>query len=167
MGLRLHIGCGRDIRAGFVNIDEFSAAADVRAPIQALKYADNSVERIEGFMVLEHLSPSDAAAFARNACRMLQSGGTLVLECPDLEKVCRLILIFKDDPYVLERGAFGLRGLFGEPTDTMTLGDYHKWGYTPTLAVKLLKEAGFQQISVQDGMSHAYPLRDMRIVATK
>ena len=167
MGLKLHIGSGSDIKEGYVNIDEFNPKADLRRPIQALAYPDGTVERIEGYMVLEHLSPSDARAFLRNAYRMLQSGGMLVLEVPDLAKVCQLILVFANDPEHLEKGVFGLRGIFGEPTPHMTLGDYHKWGYTPALAEKMVRDAGFAQVVISDGNSHSFPLRDMRIEAIK
>lgn len=167
MGVKLHVGCGSDIKAGYVNIDEFNPEADVRRPIQELAYPDNSVERIEGYMVLEHLTLSDARAFLRNAYRMLEPRGVLVLEVPDLQKVCRLILVFADDPEQLEKGAFGLRGIFGEPTPYMTLGDYHKWGYTPALAEKIVRDAGFSQVTISDGFSHCYPLRDMRVEAIK
>jgi hypothetical protein len=167
MGLRLHVGCGSDIRVGYINIDEFNPKADLQRPIQELSYPDNSVERIEGYMVLEHLTPAEARAFLRNAYHMLEPGGILVLEVPDLEKICRLILLFANDPAYLEKGAFGLRGIFGEPMERMTLGDYHKWGYTPTLAERMLRDAGFSQVTISDGFSHCYPLRDMRVEAIK
>jgi len=167
MPLRLHIGCGSDIKPGYVNIDQFNPAADCATPIQEIEYGDGSVDRIEGYMVLEHLSLPDARAFLARANRMLRSGGTLVLEVPDLEKVSRLVLQFADDPEYLEKGAFGLRGIFGEPKPGMSPGDYHKWGYTPSLARGLLVEAGFSTIEIEDGTSHCYPLRDMRIEAIK
>jgi hypothetical protein len=165
MPLLLHIGCGSDLKPGYVNIDEFNPAAERQIPIQELDYPAASVERIEGYMVLEHLSLADARAFLRAAKWMLKPGGSLILEVPDLEKVARLILQFADDPEYLERGAFGLRGIFGEPRAGMTLGDYHKWGYTPSLARRLLGEAGFTDVVIEDGVSHGYPLRDMRIEA--
>jgi hypothetical protein len=166
-GIRLHVGCGDDIKPGYINIDEFNPKADERKAIQALDYPDNSIERIEGYMVLEHLSPRDALAFVRNAHRMLQPGGVLILECPDLEKMARLTLIFGDDPEYLELGAFGLRGVFGEPTDHMTVGDYHKWGYTPSTAARLVRQGSFTKFTISDGLSHCFPLRDMRIEAIK
>ncbi len=167
MGLKIHIGCGSDIKDGYVNIDEFNPDADVQKPIQKLDYPENSVERIEGYMVLEHLTPFDAKAFIKKAHKMLEPGGTLILEVPDLEKVCRLILAFRDDGEYLNTGAFGVRGFFGEPTDHMTKGDYHKWGYTPGTLGQLLQEAGFSRWRVSDGVSHLYPLRDMRVEAVK
>ena len=89
------------------------------------------------------------------------------MECPDLEKVSRLTLVFADNAEYLRNGAFGLRGFFGEPTDHMVTGDYHKWGYTPVSALKMLQECGFTRIGISDGFSHCYPLRDMRMEAIK
>ena len=167
MSLKLHIGCGSDIKPGYVNIDSHNPAADSCTAIQEIDFPDGSVDRIEGYMVLEHLSLADARAFLRNAHRMLRPGGCLILEVPDLEKVSRLILQFADDPEYLEKGAFGLRGIFGEPKPGMALGDYHKWGYTPSMARRMLAEAGFAAVEIRDGTSHGYPLRDMRMEATR
>ena len=167
MSVNLHIGCGDEIKPGYINIDEFNPNAERRIPIQAIEYPEDSVDRIEGYMVLEHLSLADARTFLRKTNRMLRAGGILILEVPDLEKVCRLVLQFAGDPEYLEKGAFGLRGFFGEPKREMTMGDYHKWGYTPLLARRLLEEAGFSRIEIKDGLSHCYPLRDMRIEAVK
>ena len=167
MTLKLHVGCGDNLKPGYVNIDEFNEKADLVIPIQKLNYPDDSVDRIEGYMVIEHLSPWDARDFVRNAYRMLRRGGVLVLECPDLVKVCRLIVALSGDPDELEQGAFGLRGIFGEPRREMTIGDYHKWGYTPSTLTGLVRRAGFSEVAVGDGVSHNYPLRDMRVEAVK
>ncbi len=167
MSLNLHIGCGDEIKPGYINIDEFNPNAERRIPIQAIEYPQDSVDRIEGYMVFEHLSLADARTFLRKANRMLRAGGILILEVPDLEKVSRLVLQFASDPEYLEKGAFGLRGFFGEPRPEMTIGDYHKWGYTPLYARRLLEEAGFSRVEIKDGLSHCYPLRDMRIEAVK
>jgi hypothetical protein len=167
MGIKLHVGCGSDIKLGYINVDEFNPHADLKMSIQALNFADSSAECIEGYMVLEHLSRTDALAFVRNAYRMLQTGGVLILECPDLVKLARLTLMFASDPEYLEFGTFGFRGLFGEPTDHMTAGDYHKWGYTPSTAAQLLREGGFSNFTISDGVSHLCPLRDMRLEAAK
>ena len=167
MKLKLHIGCGDDIREGYINIDAVNSKADLRIPIQELAYPDGIVERIEGYMILEHLSPADARVFLRKAYCMLEAGGMLVLEVPDLEKVCRLILALAEDPEHLERGVFGLRGIFGEPNPHMTIDDYHKWGYTPSMAEKMIRDAGFSHVTILDGTSHCFPLRDMRIEAIK
>ena len=98
---------------------------------------------------------------------MLQPGGKVILECPDIAKVARLTLMFANDPEYLDKGMFGLRGVYGEPTNHMTEGDYPKWGYTTSTAMELMKEGGFTNIVISDGISHYCPIRDMRIEATK
>ena len=165
--IRLHVGCGGDIRPGYVNIDAHDPRADRKLRLEDLDYPDSSVEVIEGYMVIEHLTPAAAGDFVRNARRMLVSGGRLVLECPDILKVSRLCLLFAADVERTESGAFGLRGFFGEPTSHMTSGDFHKWGYTPATMERLLLGAGFASVAMDDGVSHGYPLRDMRATATK
>ena len=167
MPLKLHIGCGDDIKPGFINIDEFNPRAEQQIPLQDINYPQNTVDLIEGNMVLEHLPLHDAREFLCKAFQMLKPGGRLILEIPDLNKVCQLILVFADDLEYLEKGAFGLRGLFGEPKLQMTIGDYHKWGYTPATMKTLLRQAGFNSITISDGLSHCYPLRDMRVEAIK
>ncbi len=167
MAVNLNIGCGDQVMPGYINIDEFNPKADLRMSIQDITYPDDSVDLIVGMMVIEHLSPSDARAFVAKAYRMLRPGGRLILEMPDLEKVCRLTLVFADDPEQLEKGPLGLRGFFGEPKPGMTMGDLHKWGYTQSTAGKLLREAGFTRFSLGDGTSHCFPLRDMRVEAIK
>ncbi len=167
MGLRLHVGCGSDIRPGWVNIDAVNPAADRRCRIQDLDYANGSVERIEAVMVLEHLSLADARAFAANAHRMLAPGGVLAVEVPDLAKVCRLVVMLADDPWQLEHGAYGLRGIFGDPITHAAPEDSHRWGYTPASLTALMQAAGFTEMTITDGMSHGYPLRDMRMEARR
>ncbi len=91
----------------------------------------------------------------------------MVLECPNLEKVCRLILLFVDNSDYLQNGAFGLRGIFGEPTEHMQARDFHRWGYTKTTLSQLIEQGGFTKYVLADGISHLYPLRDMRVEAFK
>jgi hypothetical protein len=167
MGIKLHVGSGGDIKPGYINIDQFDPRADLLVAIQDLNFAPDTVERIEGYMVLSHLPRTDALNFIRNAYHMLQPGGELIMECPDAAKVARLVLLFAHDPEYLEKGPFGLRGFFGEPTNHMTEGDYPKWGYTASTATELMKEGGFSNIRILDGISHYFPLRDLRVEAVK
>jgi hypothetical protein len=167
MGVRLHLGCGSDIKPGWVNIDAVNPAADRRCRIQDLEYPDGTVEAIEAMMVLEHLTLADARAFAGRAYRMLSPGGSLVVEVPDLAKVCRLVIAYADDPEKLEVSAFGLRGIFGDPLTHQSLEDVHRWGYTPASLSRLLLDAGFGRVTISDGLSHGYPLRDMRAEAVR
>lgn len=167
MTTKLHIGCGSIIKPGYVNIDEYNPKADRQLSILNLDYPDASVDLIEGYHVIEHLSRFDAERFFSMAYRMLKDGGVLHLECPDLEKVARIILRFADDSEYLEYGPYGFRGLFGEPHEEMTVGDFHKWGYTPATMRHHLFQAGFRHVEISDGYSHSSPLRDLCAIATK
>ena len=167
MSLKLHVGCGSQRKPGYVNIDAFDPAADLRIPIEAIDYPPNSVEIVEGYMVIEHLDRSAAEQFVHKAFAMLVPGGRLILECPDLVKVARLVLEFEDDLAMLEDGAFGFRGFFGEPKENMTAADYHKWGYSAKTLSALFFRAGFRPVLVGDGASHGYPIRDVRVEGVK
>jgi len=53
----LNLGCGRDVRAGFINIDLFSDHPQVvNMDIRKLEFADNTVDFILASDVLEHFS---------------------------------------------------------------------------------------------------------------
>src|SRR5207237_9484276 len=129
MSLKLHIRRGDEIKPGYINIDEFKPNAEQRIPIQAIEYPEDSVDRIEGYMVFEHLSLADARTFLPKANRMLRPGGILILEVLDLEKVSRLVLQFAGDPEYLEKRALGLRGLVGEVGPDMKVDDCSAWGW--------------------------------------
>lgn len=79
----LNLGCGRDHRAGAVNVDvnpgvdpdEVVDLADLPWP-----WADNSVARIHASHVFEHLP--DLEAVLRECARILQPGGRLIVRWP-------------------------------------------------------------------------------------
>lgn len=165
--MKLHIGCGSNILPGYINIDEYNPNADVNLNVMEMNYDDESIDVVEGYMILEHLTLSDARKLLKKLYKMLKKGGRLILEVPDMEKVCKMILAFADDPECLEQGPFGFRGIFGDPAGIKSIGDVHKWGYTRTSLSALVREAGFAKCIISDGISHHYPLRDMRVEATK
>lgn len=167
MGVKLHVGCGAVRKVGYINIDSVHPAADVRCDLLAIDYPPGSVDCIEGYMVIEHLTREHAQIFVANAWRMLVPGGMLILECPDMAKVARLILSLAEDSHGLESSPYGLRGIFGAPDTQLTLADVHKWGYTPASMRSLLEQAGFSKVTISDGASHLYPIRDLRAEATK
>lgn len=82
--LRLNLGCGRDIRPGWVNIDS--------APLPGVDYVvdfdgkpvlpfdDGSVAYSEGVHVIEHLA--DPLPFMEELWRVTRPGGRAVFRCP-------------------------------------------------------------------------------------
>ena len=82
--LRLNLGCGRDIRGGWVNIDcapmpGVDHVADFDGK-PALPFDDDSVAYSEGSHVIEHLR--DPLPFMEELWRVTKPGGTALFRCP-------------------------------------------------------------------------------------
>jgi len=97
--LRLHIGCGHNILPGWVNIDRVAQGSGVRSDIDlaALPYGNCSVSAILAEHVFEHFNLGEERAIWSEVARVLRPGGTLTLEVPDFEWMCRTFLVAKDD----------------------------------------------------------------------
>jgi SAM-dependent methyltransferase len=110
--LRLNLGCGRDIRDGWVNIDSVPLPG-VDHVIDfdgkpALPFGDDSVTYSEGSHVIEHLR--DPLPFMAELWRVTEPGGRAVFRCPygssdDAD----------EDPTHVRRMFHGSWGYFGQP----------------------------------------------------
>jgi SAM-dependent methyltransferase len=83
-GVRLNLGCGRDIRPGWVNVDAVPAPGiDVATDFDhdpVLPFADGTVGYSEGVHVIEHLR--DPLPFMAELWRVTRRGGHAVFRCP-------------------------------------------------------------------------------------
>jgi len=79
--MKLNLGCGKDIREGYENIDLNSTNTKVkRLNVMLLsEYFDKSIEEILAHSVLEHLSTSDLRPALKEWNRVLEVGGILVI----------------------------------------------------------------------------------------
>lgn len=110
--VRLNLGCGRDIREGWVNID-CSPAPGVDHVVDfdskpVLPFDDDSVSYSEGSHVIEHLR--DPLPFMEELWRVTEPGGRAVFRCPygstdDAD----------EDPTHVRRMFHGSWGYFGQP----------------------------------------------------
>src|SRR5258708_8296282 len=83
--MRLNLGCGRDIREGWVNID-CSPVPGVDHVVDfddkpVLPFGDDSVMYSEGSHVIEHLR--DPLPFMEELWRVSRPGPQAVFPCPD------------------------------------------------------------------------------------
>jgi SAM-dependent methyltransferase len=111
-GLRLNLGCGRDIRQGWVNID-CAPLPGVDHVVDfdgkpVLPFDDDTVARSEGSHVIEHLS--DPLPFMEELWRVTEPGGLASFRCPygssdDAD----------EDPTHVRRMFAGSWGYFGQP----------------------------------------------------
>ena len=136
-GLRLNIGCGTDIKKGFLNVDKYSPKADALWDIISIPLNNDSVAQIICYDVLEHLSMKDAINALEECFRVLKPGGTLVSTTPDIVSYCKNIVDHPEDEYAITR-------LYGNQSHE---GQFHKNGFTTKSLFKYLGNAGFKTIS--------------------
>lgn len=105
---KLHLGCGKRLVAGWLNIDVKGSDFDVDLASPPLPWRDESFEAIVSQQVIEHLDLQlELLPLFRDLFRMMIPGGQIWLSCPDMEKVCRSYL--EDKGKVLYEDA-SLRG---------------------------------------------------------
>lgn len=133
--LKLHLGCGNRHFKGYVNIDlRKTRATDLVCDIRKLPYPDNSVDLIETYHVIEHLPRHYLPKALKEWRRVLINGGSLIIECPDFDKIVERYL--NGDEKQLD-GIFGLQRFDG---------DYHIFGYNLKRLKMLLQDCGFTDI---------------------
>ena len=133
--INLHLGCGNVAKPGFINIDiRKTRATDFVADIGMLPFPDSSVDRIESYHVIEHLSHTRVKRVLLEWHRILRRGGQLVIECPDFDAAVREYLAGNDQRLF---NVFGLHRF---------KGDIHLFGYNEKRLKLLLETNGFEGI---------------------
>jgi hypothetical protein len=85
----LHLGSGRDYRPGAVNLDLYDlTAVDLQADALRLPFADGSVACLEARHLVEHLGYAGTIYALAEWQRVLDTGGTLLLETPERTAAC-------------------------------------------------------------------------------
>lgn len=155
--LRVHLGCGDSYKAGYLNLDfRITKATDYVCSAVSLPFHDQSVEIIETYHMIEHLSHDEFMKALKEWWRVLIPGGELIIECPNFDGVVKEYLAGNQERL---NSIFGLHRF---------KGDVHRWGYNFTRLKKNLEEQGFNAIresSPQD--YHRLEEPCLRIVAYK
>lgn len=171
-GLKLNLGCGDKILAGYVNVDVVEARAGMRPDVvcdlhDLAPFADASADEILSVHVVEHFWRWEIAAVLREWVRVLKPGGRMIVECPNLLSACRTFL---DNPaesaHEDERGQRTMWVFYGDPKwkDPLMI---HRWGYTPESLRELLAEAGLEDVRQEPAQFKLREPRDMRVVGVK
>lgn len=132
----------------WARVDKYVGGGDVlKMDATALEFDDNSVEAIYASHLLEHFSYLKVPEILRHWFNKLQSGGWLHLNVPDIEWAAGQILIpDKRSPIFNTNDAIIGGILYGSQAHE---GEYHKSGYTKEILARLLKEAGFTDVTVE------------------
>lgn len=154
---RLHLGCGTQRLDGYLNVDaRKTRATDMVADIRNLPFPPASFSRIEHYHVIEHLGRHDLAPALRDWHRLLKPGGTMAMECPDLDRAMQL--------YLAGNTAM-LDTVFGKQRYA---GDTHYFGYNFPRLQALLEACGFTDIAPEPPTDyHAASEPCLRVVCRK
>lgn len=132
--LFLNLGCGNDVRDGFVNIDLFNIDARVVAmDIRKLQLPDECADIILASDVLEHFSHRETSRLLNEWSRVLKPGGELVVRCPSLKLQAKAYL---DGKWNADIASYMI---FGGQTNP---GDYHANGFDEESIKEKLQNAG-------------------------
>lgn len=124
--MKLNLGSGNVRMADFTNVDLYDDDADVKADLNALPYADNSVDEIACIQVIEHIHYAESEKVISEMYRVLRPGGFAVIECPDIEVIAKRIV---DTGEITENTIQNLYGQYWRPQDQNRYKDwYHHEG---------------------------------------
>lgn len=133
--LLLNLGCGLDIRDGFVNIDLYSDNPRVvRMDIRKLELPDNAADLILASDVLEHFSHRQVDDVLKEWFRVLKPNGQIIIRCPSLRLQMKAYVEKKWNADVASYMIFG-----GQTNP----GDYHCIGFDENSIKNHLAKAGF------------------------
>jgi SAM-dependent methyltransferase len=170
--LKLNLGCGDKLLAGYVNVDVAPSRGgrypDIVCDIsKTLPFDTNSIDEILAVHVVEHFWRWEVVDILKEWVRVLKPGGRMVLECPNLLSAC---LEFVRDP-----DRFSGPGPEGQRTMWVFYGDpawrdplmVHRWGYTPRSLAQIMAEAGLSNLKQEPAQFKLREPRDMRITGIK
>ena len=159
--IRLNLGCGSDIRPGFVNVDKFPSSPEiVAADFPILPFEENFAHELLLSHVLEHFGYADGLLLCQEMLRVLKPGGIATIEVPDIGW-CMAQFLGAPEPgdYTDPKGDYNTQhkwGLWAQAIwgDQHHDGLYHKWGYTVHRLIYTLGHAGFAAVNVEFVPSH-------------
>jgi predicted SAM-dependent methyltransferase len=136
---KANLGCGWDKREGFLNIDlhEWHKPDLVGDVTNLPELPSGHFTYLLAQDVLEHLERSKVPVALAEWARLLAPDGTIELRLPSVLHLMQLLA--KPEYRPAEKATEILHLLFGTQAYT---GDFHLSGFTPTLLVALMRDAG-------------------------
>jgi SAM-dependent methyltransferase len=169
--IRLHLGCGEERWAGYVNVDlSPDAESDLRIDFAAIGgvFPAGTVSEAVLIHSLSYLTLWEARDLLRDLHRLLAPGGSIVLELPDLAKcAARAIASEGDESDYIE----AVRGFYAFGLDELERRERYRpyaFGWASWHLVREMERAGFREVKVLEPRTHGpRPWRDVRIEAVK
>lgn len=134
--VKYHLGCGADVRQGYINVDGFNPLANVRADLIDLKM--KPCDLIESHHVFEHFGFVDSLFLLIKWHLVLNIDGKLVLDVPDVQR------IIAESANSVHKERAAMRLLYGSQEDRRWA--YHINGWSPTLITDTLERLGMKKV---------------------
>lgn len=168
----LHIGCGpkrKDQTTRGFNTDDWqelrfdideSLKPDLVGTMTDMSaVVDASVDAIFSSHNIEHLYPHEVPLALKEILRVLKPDGFLVITCPDLQSVCRLIAEGRltEPAYVAPAGPIAPLDILYGHRPALARGNLymaHRCGFTEKVLVGTLRAAGFAVIASKARAAH-------------
>lgn len=177
----LHVGCGpkrkNQTTRAFLSDDWIEKRLDIDPSVvpdvvgtmtDMSAVATNSVDAIFSSHNIEHLYPHEVPVALAEFLRVLSDDGFVVITCPDLKSVCRLVAEDKltEPAYVSPAGPIApIDILYGHrpPMANGNLFMAHRCGFTEKVLTATLQATGFKSVASMTRPAHF----DLWAVATK
>lgn len=119
--MNLNLGSGSNRKQDYISVDLYTPEADLGLDLtRLLPFDDESVDNIYACHLIEHFSRAEWLQASHDWYRVLKTGGTIEIRCPDIVKSCQKLI---DNPEEL----WSLQILYGLQSND---GEYHKNGFT-------------------------------------
>ncbi len=140
--VKLNIGCGDDIKDGFVNVDiRGGDGVNLVADVQNLHMIpDESVDYILAQDILEHFPFKRTLDILREWCRVLKHRGILKVRVPNLKYLCEHYVEYRDAYFVSYH-------LYGEQDHKF---NYHFVCFDRVWLRNVMIQVGFEEVSYEE-----------------
>jgi SAM-dependent methyltransferase len=150
---KLHIGCGNNIKPGWINID-LGDFADIRLDLrEPMPFPDASATVIYSEHFFEHLSFEEGTRFLRESFRVLIPGGLVSIGVPDAESTLRLYASGDREEWLRVRHLWHpewCNTQMHSVNYVFRQSGEHKYAYDFETLVAELKDCGFVNIRRRD-----------------
>jgi SAM-dependent methyltransferase len=142
--IKLNLGCGNDIKDGYINIDRYNNTGnvDMNEDIGDLPFDDESVDEIYTSHVFEHIPINEIYGVVEEWKRVLKPNGDLILRLPNLEYEVKMWLNTPDEDKWTE-----VHRIFGAQSHP---GNTHFCGFNPGSLSSFIKSFDFEIVYVRD-----------------
>jgi len=127
--MKLNVGCGRDVRDKYENLDlHFEHSQVKKVDVRHLLYDDASVDEVIASDILEHFPRLEWKSVVAEWWRVLKPGGALVVQFPDMIELSKVL----QGATTIEEWEKWNRRIFGGQGDGVGSGEglFHYSGFS-------------------------------------